>query len=200
MTSNPHSARGDFPLSMDELRVVAHYAVGAARDVLPVFERAVPGDPRPRAAIDAACCFVHGGRRTSLQRVASVAAHRAARAAPTDIARLAARAAGDAASAAYLHPIARASQVGHILRAAATAAHIAQLRAGGDPAVADAFLDRSRRATPVLVDVLRRYPSPVDGSGRVAHLMATLDRSLRRVPVRPPAGTQPRDDGTEASA
>ncbi|GIL26264.1 putative immunity protein [Actinocatenispora comari] len=201
MTSNPHSARGDFPLSMDELRVVAHYAVGAARDVLPVFERAVPGDPRPRAAIDAACCFVHGGRRTSLQRVASVAAHRAARAAPTDIARLAARAAGDAASAAYLHPIARASQVGHILRAAATAAHIAQLRAGGDPAVADAFLDRSRwRATPVLIDVLRRYPSPAGGSGRIAHLMTTLDRSLRRTPVPAPAGAQPRDDGAEASA
>jgi hypothetical protein len=201
MASDPHSAPGDFPLSIDELRVVTHYAVVAARDVLPVFERAVPDDPRPRAAIDAAWCFVHGDRRTTLQRVASVAAHRAARAAPTELARLAARAAGDAASAAYLHPIARASQVGHILRPAATAAHIEQLRAGGDPAVAEAFLDRSRRrATPVLVDVLRRYPSPADGSGRVAHLMATLDRSLRRVPVPPPAGAQPRYDRTEASA
>ncbi|BCJ28800.1 putative immunity protein [Actinocatenispora sera] len=201
MASDPHSVPGDFPLSMDELRVVARYAVAAAHDVLPAFERAVPDDPRPRAAIDAAWCFVHGARRTRRQRVASVAAHRAARAAPGDIARLAARAAGDAASAAYLHPLARASQVAHILRAAATAAHIAELQAGGDPAIADAFLERSRRrATPVLIDVLRRYPSPAGGSGRVAHLMATLDRLLRRAPVPASVVVLPQHDGTEAMA
>ncbi|OLF13636.1 exonuclease SbcC [Actinophytocola xanthii] len=165
---------------MNELRVVAWYVVQHAEDVLPVFERAVPGDPRPRAAIEAAWTFVNGARRTRLQRVTSLDAHRAARSAPGEAARLAARSAGDAASAAYLHPIAQASQVGHILRAAASVAHIGELAAGGDPAAGDALLERSwRRATPVLVDVLRRYPPPTGGSSRVARLTGVLDQHLR---------------------
>ncbi|MFC3993282.1 putative immunity protein [Actinoplanes siamensis] len=173
-------APGDFHLTMDELRAVAHYAAQHAEDVLPVFEHAVPDDPRPRAAIAAARAFVDGARRTNLQRVTSLDAHRAARAAPGEAARLAARAAGDAASAAYLHPIARATQVGHILRAAASAARVGEIQAGGDPAAGEALLDRSRRrATPVLVGVLRRYPPAPGGGGRVARLMSTLDGSLR---------------------
>lgn len=171
---------GDFDLTMDELRAVARYAVRYAEDVLPVFERAVPGDSRPRAAIDTAWTFVNGARRTKLQRVASLDAHRAARSAPSEAARLAARCAGDAASAAYLHPIAQAAQVGHILRASASAAHIGELAAGGDPTVGDALLERSlERATPMLIDVLRRYPSVTGSGSRVARLMSTLDDRLR---------------------
>lgn len=171
---------GDFDLTLDELRVVARYAAEAAGDVLPVFEDAHPGDPRPRAAVDAAREFVHGARRTRLQRVTSVDAHRAAREASTDAARLAAQAAGDAAAAAYLHPIAKAHQVGHILRAAANAARIAEITAGEDPDAADDALKRARRrATPVLVDVLGRYPLAPAGRSRVAHLMSALDASLR---------------------
>ncbi|WP_176308451.1 putative immunity protein [Micromonospora sp. NBS 11-29] len=184
--SRGRAGSGDFDLTTDELRVVARYVARHAEDVLPVFERAVPGDPRPRAAIDAAWAFVEGADRTNRQRVASIDAHRAARTAPSEAARLAARSAGDAASAAYLHPLAQASQVGHILRAAASAAHIGELAAGGDPAVADALLERSRRwATPVLVDVLRRYPPVTGGGSRVARLMSDLDGALRRTP---PAG------------
>lgn len=172
---------GDFDLTMDELRVVARYVVRHAEDVLPVFEQAAPGDPRPRAAIGAARAFVGGAGRTALQRVTSVDAHRAARSAPSEAARLAARSAGDAASAAYLHPIARATQVGHILRAAASAARIGELAAGGDPAAGEALLERSRRrATPELVAVLRRYPPAPGGSTRVARLMSALDRALRQ--------------------
>ena len=70
--------------------------------------------PRAGAAIDAAWEFIHGGPRTNRQRAASMDAHRAVKDAPTESARLAAQAAGDAASAAYLHPIAKAHQVGHI--------------------------------------------------------------------------------------
>ncbi|MYX22257.1 exonuclease SbcC, partial [Streptomyces sp. SID8380] len=51
---------------------MARYVVLHAEDVLPVFERAVPGDPRPRAAIDAAREFVDGARRTAAQRLTSV--------------------------------------------------------------------------------------------------------------------------------
>jgi hypothetical protein len=176
---------GDFDLTMDELRAVARYVVEHAEDVLPVFEQAVPDDPRPRAAIDAAWAFINGADRTRLQRVTSLDAHRAAGSAPSEAARLAARCAGDAASAAYLHPIAQAHQVGHILRASASAARIGEMEAGGDPAIADALLERSRqRATPVLVDVLRRYPSAPTGSSRVARLMSALDHSLRQAADR----------------
>src|SRR5919112_5527714 len=108
----------------------ARYVVQHAEDVLSVFEQAVPDDPRPRAAIDAAWAFINGANRTRLQRVTSLDAHRAARSAPSEAARLAARSAGDAAAAAYLHPIAQAAQVGHILRAAASAARIAEMQAG----------------------------------------------------------------------
>ena len=89
---------------------------------------------------------------------------------------------GDAAAAAYLHPIARASQVGHILRAAATVAHLTELGADVDQGAAARSLERSRlRATPVLVDVLGRYPRPPRlGGSRVAILMGELDAALRK--------------------
>lgn len=180
------SAGGDFELAMEELRVVARYVAEHAQEALPAFEAAVPGDSRPRAAIDAAWAFIHGAGRSRLQRITSLDAHRAARDAPTEVARLAARSAGDAASAAYLHPIAQAGQVGHILRAAASAARIKELEAGGDFAVGDRELERSRqRATPELVDVLRRYPPAATARNRIAELMSRLDRSLRQPADRP---------------
>src|SRR5439155_2689993 len=133
MAQSTQTGSGDFDLTMDELRVVARYVVRHAEDVLSVFEQAVTDDSRPRAAIDAAWAFINGANRTTLQRVTSLDAHRAARSAPSEAARLAARSAGDAA--AYLHPIAQASQVGHILRACASAARIGEMQAGGDPGI-----------------------------------------------------------------
>jgi hypothetical protein len=180
---------GGLELTMDELRVVARFAVQSAEDVLTVFEQHHPDDRRPRAAVEAAWAFVGGANRTKLQRVTSLDAHRAAKDATTEAAKHAAHAAGDAASAAYLHPPAavqgwassvRASQVGHILRAAAHAARAAELCAGGDPGVGDERIERARRrATPVLVDVLGRYPAAPVGKSRVAQLMKSLDTSLR---------------------
>jgi hypothetical protein len=171
---------GDFELTIDELRVVARYVAEAAQEVLPVFEDANPGDPRPRAALDAAWEFVNGAHRTKLQRVTSLDAHRAAKEASTEASRLAAQAAGDAASAAYLHPIAKAHQVGHILRAAANAARIAEINAGGDRGVGDRMIEQAReRATPVLIGVLHRYPRGPAGKSRAAQLMAALETSLR---------------------
>ena len=173
---------GDFTLTMAELRAVARFVAESADEVLDVFERATPGDDRPREAIAAARAFVDGAPRSRRQRVAALDAHRAAAEASTELARLAARCAGDAAAAAYLHPIARASQVGHILRAAATVARLAELGVDVEPEAAARSLERSRlRATPVLVDVLRRYPrpSPRSGGSRVAILMGELDAVLR---------------------
>jgi hypothetical protein len=169
----------DFELSADDLREVARYAVGSAEDVLAVFEQEHPQDGRPRAAVEAAWTFVNGARRTQLQRTAALNAHRAARASGTDAARHAASAAGDAAAAASLHPIARAGQVGHILRAAAHAACAAE-SAADDPAVGVQRIEEAaRRATPALVDVLRRYPPAPTGKTRVPILMKMLDTALR---------------------
>lgn len=170
---------GDFELTMDELRVVARFVTETAEEVLGIFEDVHPDDPRPRAAITASWRFVNGAPRSQAQRVASLDAHRAAAASSTEGARLAAQAAGDAASAAYLHPIAKAHQVGHILRAAANTARIAEIT-GGAPAAGDIVLQRVQsRATPALIDVLCRYPAAPTGKSRVAQLMSTLDETLR---------------------
>ena len=170
-----------FEFTMEELREVARFAVQSAEEVLGMFEEATPDDPRPRAAIAAAREFAHGARRTKLQRVTASDAHRAAKEAPSEAAKHAAHAAGDAAAAAYLHPFAKADQVGHILRSAAHAARVAELLAGGDPLAGPELVGRAAaRATPGLVDVLRRYPPAPTGKSRVAALMSLLDDTLRR--------------------
>lgn len=171
---------GDFELTPDELRVVTRFVAEAARGILPAFEDVHPDDPRPRVAIDSAWEFANGAPRTKHHRVASLDAHRAVKESSTEIARLAARSAGDAASAAYLHPIARADQVGHILRATASAARIAELQAGDDPASGARAIEEAReRATPTLIDVLSRYPVAPAAKNRVSQLQAALDVSLR---------------------
>ena len=174
------TARGDFVLTLDELRVVARYAAGCAQEALPIFEAERPGDPRPRSAIDAALVFAHGAPRSNLQRVAALEAHRAARETAGAAAQAAARAAGDAAASAYLHPLAMASQGGHILRAAAFTARAFELDSGGDDVAATRAINRARRhVSPVLIDVLQRYPPPPVGKNRVDELWRLLDTLLR---------------------
>jgi hypothetical protein len=86
-----------------------------------------------------------------------------------------------AASAAYLHPLANAHQVKHILGAAAHAARAAELLAGGDLDVgADHVAQAGRRARPRVVDVLNRYPAAPPGGGRVVELLRDLDAALRK--------------------
>lgn len=170
----------DFKLTLLELREVVRFAAASAREALSLFERAAPDDGRPRAAVEAALLFANGAPRTNLQRRTAASAHRAAAEAADQVSRLAAGSAGDAAAAAYLHPLAQATQVGHILRATARAAEAAELEAGGQPSAAVSVLDRAQsRATPVLLDVLHRYPPARDGRSRTAHLMKTLDTALR---------------------
>ncbi len=62
------TGRGDFELTMDELRVVARYAAESAQEVLSLFEDAAAENPRPRAAVKAAWVFANGAARTRLQR------------------------------------------------------------------------------------------------------------------------------------
>lgn len=170
-------------LSMQELREVTGYAAACAQVVLEVVERAHPADSRPRDAIDAARAFARGGKRGKSLRDAAWAALRAAQSADTPAASAAARAAMAAASAAYLHPLADAHQVKHILGAAAHAARAAELAAGDDRAVGAAHIDQARRlAAPGVVDVLSRYPEAPPGGGRVGALLRDLDRALRNRP------------------
>lgn len=175
----------ELALSMDELREVAGFAAESAEDVLELFEAVHPADARPRDAIEAARAFARGGKRGKALRDTAWAALRAARdvgardfgaAAASD----AARAAMSAASAAYLHPLADADQVKHILGAAAYAARAAELAAGDDRAVGAERIDRARRrATPTVVEVLRRYPAAPPGGGRLGELLRDLDQALR---------------------
>ena len=167
-------------LSMDDLRGVTRYAAECAEEVLEIFERAHPADSRARDAIDAASTFARGGKRGKTLRDTAWAALRAARDADTAAAGDAARAAMCAASAAYLHPLADANQVKHILGAAAYAARAAELMAGDDRNVGAEHIEQARRrATPIVVDVLSRYPAAPPGGGRVGELLRDLDEALR---------------------
>lgn len=165
---------------MDEIRAITRYAVACAEQTIVVFDRACPDDDRPREALAAARAFADGERRSQRQRVAGPAAHRAGREAPTDAARHAAKAAGDAAAAAYLHPLARASQVRHIIGAGAHAARAAELARGDDPVAAEYIVDAAaNRADDIVRDVLGRYPRAPEGRTRVAVLMRRLDSLIR---------------------
>jgi rifampin ADP-ribosylating transferase len=177
---------GDFELTAEELRAVAQYAVACAEPALVIFQKARPADPRPAAALHAAHVFAEGAPRSRLQRTAAADAHRAARDAETDAARHAASAAGDAAAAAYLHPLAKATQVRHILGSAAHAARAAELARGDDPVVAEYVITAAaQRATPVVLDVLARYPRAPQGRARVAVLVLRLHSLLRDPPPTP---------------
>ncbi len=170
----------EIALSMQDLREVTCYAAQSAQEGLGIFERAHPGDSRPRDAVEAAWAFARGGARGKSLRDTAWAAHKAARNAHTAAAGEAARAAMAAASAAYLHPLADAHQVKHILGAAAHAARAAELMAGDDrDAGAEHIEQARRRAAPAVVDVLRRYPAAPPGGGRAGELLRDLDKILR---------------------
>src|SRR5918998_5851168 len=167
---------GEIVLSMRDLCWVAGYAAEGAQEALEIFERAHPADSRPRDAIDAAWTFARDGKRGKTLRDTAWAALKAARDADTVAAGDAARAAMCAASAAYLHPLAKATQVKHILGAAAHAARAAELVASDDRDVGANHIEQARRrATPVVVDVLSRYPAAPPGGGRVGEAVRGLD-------------------------
>lgn len=171
---------GEFALSKQDLREVTAFAAACAEAVLEVFEGDQPDDSRPRDAVGAAWEFARGGERGKALRDGAWAALKAAKSADTAAASEAARAAMSAAGAAYLHPLAKATQVKHILGAGAHAARAAELVAGDDRSVGAEHLEKTaRRATPVVVDVLGRFPTAPSGGGRVGELIRVLDADLR---------------------
>ena len=172
---------GDFGLSLDELRAVAGYAVACVRPLLDRFEQDYPEDRRPRDAVAQAEAFARGGNRTKAIRDAAWAAMRAASDVDRPVAREIARAALLAASAAYLHPLARATQVKHILGAATHTARAMELD-GDDPETGSASIEYfAGLADSTVRDVLSRYPRSPAGGGRVGELQRLLDEALRDI-------------------
>ncbi|CAL9570485.1 hypothetical protein SUDANB58_04826 [Streptomyces sp. enrichment culture] len=150
---------------------------------------------RPRDTVGAAWGFARGGERGKALRDTAPAALKAAGSADTAAAREAAWAAASAAGAAYLHPPAKATQVKHILGAAAHAAGAAELVAGDDRALGAEHLRRAvRHATAVGVEVPTRFPAAPGGGGRVGGLMRVLDADLRALPLS--GGSRRPDDVT----
>ncbi|MEV0947756.1 putative immunity protein [Rhodococcus sp. NPDC049939] len=171
----------EIDLSKQELREVAGYAAECARHVLPIFESNRPADPRCREAVYAAAMFASGGQRSKSLRDSAWAANKAAREVDAAAARHAARAAAHAAAAAYLHPLADAHQVKHILGAGAHAARAVELSVSDNERAGAENLEHARlRATSTVVAVLERYPAAPLGGGRVGELLRDLDASLRR--------------------
>jgi hypothetical protein len=171
-------------LTLDDLRAVTAFNLACAVHVIDVFEGTQPDDTRPRAALNAATAFVGGGPRSSALRVSAPAAHRAAKEVGPPAAH-AAMAAGDTAGSAYLHPLADAAQVGHILRGPAFCVLTLQHRPLQPLAYSDAVAAVLHCAGPQVVDVLLRYPR-VGARGRreVASAMADLDARLRGDSIR----------------
>lgn len=175
------SEASEIDLSTQDLREVTAFATECAEVALEIFEADQPNDSRPRAAIGAAWEFARGGERGKSLRDTAWAALKAAKGADSAAAREAARAAMSAAGAAYLHPLAKATQVKHILGAGAYAARAAELVAGDDRVVGAEHVKQAvQRATPVVVDVLNRFPAAPGGGGRVGELIRMLDADLRR--------------------
>jgi hypothetical protein len=170
----------EIDLALQDLRAVAAYAADSAEQVIAIFERTCASDTRPREAIAAARIFACGGPRVKALRDVAWAAHRAGQETDDRAASEAARAAMCAPAAAFLHPLARAAQVRHILGAAAHAARAAELAAGDDQGVGHDFVERTARSTsPKVIEILCRYPDPPRGGGRTGELLLMLDRKLR---------------------
>ncbi|WP_018654109.1 putative immunity protein [Actinomadura flavalba] len=176
-------------LSRDDLRAVVGYAVACADPAPALFEAGSPGDRRARDAVEVARVFAEGGERTKALRDHAWAAHRAAREARDaglTAASAAARAAADTCGAAFLHPLAKATQVRHILGSAAHTARALELAADDDPDAATGHLTKARHlADATVVEILKRYPAAPPGGGRVGALMRDLDASLRNAPTNP---------------
>lgn len=167
-------------LTLNDCRAVAGYAALCAESVLPVFEHLHPKDQRPHDAIEAAQLFASGAKRTKFLRDSAWSALRAAGEAAERgeiAASEAARAAVAAAGAAYLHPLATATQVKHILGSAAHAVRAIELTR---PSNAGSHLTTLiNLATSQVSEILRRFPTAPLKGGRVGELIREIDAALR---------------------
>lgn len=166
-------ARSPQTLSVDDRRLVAAWAADCAEHVLPIYEAAVPGDTRVRAAIDQTLSFATGDVDIGdAVRRRGGDAGAAARDAPTPAARAAAYAAEQAAAVAHMGA--------HALGAAGYAAKASTLHANcRDDSVARS--EACRQVAEMTDDVARALASlPKLGTNRSGPL-ATGRLSLGHV-------------------
>ena len=177
-----------FALSLESLRALGSWAADCAERALPVFEKHIASDSRPRAAIDGIRVFAAGGKRTAQLRMLSLAAFSAAREADDDpAAAAAARAAGLAASSAYTHPLVDVQQTKHIVGPAAYAALALELDQPGDPDIAAAEVRWAiEHVTAAVREILLQMPARQTGKSRIDQLLYELDAGIRSL-------TLPRD-------
>jgi hypothetical protein len=168
-------------LSEEDLRLVGLWAADCAERVLPLFEAKAPSDTRPREAIDGIRAFARGAKRTARLRSLAFAALAAAREVGDPVATAAARSAGLAAASAYMHPLATPDQAKHALGPAVYGARARESAAADDPSVGDEEIRWAiEHASPVVRDVVRRYPGRGAGRSRLDALYYQLDAGLRR--------------------
>jgi hypothetical protein len=172
---------GPMTLSQDDLRLVGLWAADCAERVLPLFEARAPSDTRPREALEGIRAFAGGGKRTARLRALTFAALAAAREVGDPAATAAARAAGLAASSAYMHPLATTDQAKHALGPAVYGARARECAAAGDPGAGDDEIRWAiEHASPAVREVVRRYPARGPGRTRLDALFYQLDAGLRR--------------------
>lgn len=174
-----HEARY-FTLTLESLRAIGGWTADCAERALPVYERHVASDQRPRAAIEGIREFAAGGRRTARLRTLALQAHAAAREVGDPAAAAAARAAGSAAASAYTHPLADVHQTKHVVGAAAYAALALELDCGGDPGVGDGEIRRATESAPAETrEVLLHMPARQPGNSRLETLLYQMDAGIR---------------------
>jgi hypothetical protein len=167
-------------LSEEDLRLVGLWAADCAERVLPLFEAKAPTDTRPREAIEGIRAFARGGKRTARLRSLALAALAAAREVGDPVATAAARAAGLAASAAYMHPLETLDQAKHGLGPAVYGARAREFATADDPGVGDEEIRWAiEHASPAVREVVRRYPVRGPGRSRLDSLYYQLDAGLR---------------------
>lgn len=173
-----------FEMSLDDLRAAAAWAAGFAERALAVYEERVPGDTRPRLAIEGAKEFARGGKRTNALRRLALDAYRASREARDGAASEAAAAASLAAALAFTHPFRDARQAEHLLGPVVHAA--LALEDGGGTGKAEALLDEAARAAGGRVaGLLRNYPRREPGSSRRDAAFHRLDSAMLGFAVGP---------------
>ncbi|WP_433260617.1 putative immunity protein [Actinosynnema sp. CS-041913] len=177
-------APAEVPLSDEDRRLVASWAVDCAERALPLFEAKAPGDTRPREAIEGTRAFAVGGKRTARLRTLAWAALAAGREVGDPVATAAARAASAAAGTPYIHALATPHQANHIHGPALYQAQARELAAGGDPDVGDEEIRWAiEHASPALREVVRRFPAGRPSRSRLGLLKHQLDTGLRRGPA-----------------
>jgi hypothetical protein len=171
---------GSIVVTDDERRAIGRWAADCAERVLPLFETKAPSDKRPGEALEGIREFARGGKRTARLRSLALAAHAAAREVGDPSAAAAARAAGVAAAVAYMHALADADQTKHLLGAAVYAARARELAEGRDSSGAEEEIRWAlEHASPIVREVLRRYPVRIASRSRLDALYTQLDTGLR---------------------